>query len=684
MNRLFMVCVAAAMAASVPGTLFAAEDSAAGEAAAIGDWGVDTGGFSTTVRPGDDFYRYVNERWLKTAKIPEGLAATDALTELYLVTEARVGTLITATSEAKHAPGTPEQQIADMYRSQSNAKRRNELGLTPIASNLSMVGGASTPSEIARVMALPWMDSPFASGVTADVDHPGRQIVGVVQSGLTLPARDYYLEPGEPYATLRVSLQDYVAATFRRAGIADADARAARVVALETEIARRQWSTTQARDVVKMNHPMSPDELKAWAPGFDWDAFLLEKKFENVPVMKVMTDTAIRDLARLVADTPASEWQSYFLFHGIDGWADSLSDDWQEAHFDFHARKLQGIQKRRSADLESIASVNGALGEEIGRIYVKKYFPEAHRAEINRMVGYIRMAFHERINKLEWMDAATRAEALAKLEKVVSHIGYPDRWHDRSGVLIAADDYVGNQARLMQWQVADSLQSLTEPSRNWEFPYHPQEINAGYMGALNSITFPAGILQPPFFDPNADPAVNFGAIAAVIGHEFGHGFDDQGSRLDGDGRLRDWWTPGSRKQFEMRTAGLVSQFSAYEPVPGTRINGAQNLGENIGDLGGLSIAYEAYRKYVKDTQGGKEILLDGYSGNQRFFLSWAQIWRSLITPDEERRRILSDNHSPGEFRTNGVVRNMDAWYDAFAVKPGDALYLPPDQRVRIW
>jgi endothelin-converting enzyme/putative endopeptidase len=407
-------------------------------------------------------------------------------------------------------------------------------------------------------------------------------------------------------------------------------------------------------------------------------------KFADQKQLKVVTDTAVRDTSKLFAETPVADLQSFMLFKTLDGWADSLSEPWVQAHFDFHRKTLMDVPQRRAADLEAVADVNGSFGEEIGRIYVDEYFGKSDRAKVDEMVGYLRSAYRERIQKNPWMDEPTRTEAVAKLDEIVSHIGFPDRWHDRSAVRIDKTDLIGNQARLIDWARADSIKKLSEPSRDWEFPYSPQEVNAGYMASLNSITFPAGILQPPFFDPNADPAVNFGAIAAVIGHEIGHGFDDQGSRSDGSGKIRDWWTAASRGEFEKRTAGLVDQFNQFEPVPGVHINGRQNLGENIGDLGGLSVAHAAYRQFVDEKQGGKAPVIDGYTGDQRFFLSWAQLWRNITKEAEERRRLLSDNHSAGEFRVNGIVRNVDAWYDAFGVKPGDKLYLPPEKRVKIW
>lgn len=657
---------------------------AAPGSAAIGRWGVDTAGLSTTIRPGDDFYRYVNAGWLKNATAPPGLPAIDSFVEVYLSTEKRVAGIVAQTGETAGTPGSPEQMISDFYRSHANRERRNALGITPIASTLAIIAGTTDKRELARIMAYPWIEGFFPTGTMSDAAVPTRQIAALGVGGLTMPSRDYYLTDAEPYIGHRKALLDYIAASFRRAGFTDADARASKVLALETAIASRHWSVAQRRDVVRMNHVMTPGELKKYAPGFPWDAFLAELKFDKQPKFKVTTDTAVRDLARLFATTPAADLQTFLVFKTLDAWADSLSEPWVQAHFDFHGKRLQDTPQRRPPELESIMAVSSVLGEEIGRIYVARYFGATERAQVEEMVNYLRATYRDRISKLDWMDAPTRAEALKKLAKVTRYIGYPERWHDRSTVRIAADDLVGNYRRLLDWMRADDLQKLKELTRQWEFPYSPQEINAGYSPSANSITFPAGILQPPFFDPNADAAVNFGAIAAVIGHEFGHGFDDQGSRADGDGKLREWWTKASRREFEQRTQGLVVQFDGYEPLPDLHINGRQNLGENIGDLGGLSVAYAAYRSFVQEKQDGNAPVLDGYSGDQRFFLAWAQLWRNITSEGETRRRTLADPHSPGEFRVNGVVRNVDAWYKAFDVKPTDKLYLPPEKRVKIW
>jgi len=679
MTKLPLAGVAAAVLALLP-----VQHALADDKAEIGAWGVDTQGLSRTVKPGDDFYRYVNEGWLKKAQIPAGMASLDPFVEVELSTEARVADIITEAREGNDAPGTPEQMIADFDRSHSNRAKRNELGLTPIASTLATVGSLKSRDDLAKAMAWPWLAGMIGGGVGPDSDDPRRQIAVVGAAGMTLPSRDYYLNDSEPYAGYRKALQAYMADTFRRAGFPYAEARAAKVFALEMEVAKRQWSPLEMRDVVRMNNVMTPAELKAYAPGFPWDAYLAEAGYDKQARIKVVTDTAVRDVSKLFAETPVSDIQSMLLFRTLDFWAPYLSEPWVQAHFDFHSKTLQGVSQRRTPEQETVAAVNAVLSEEIGKIYVAEYFGTSDRAKVAEMVDYLRATYRDRIQKLDWMDEPTRKEALAKLDKIASYIGFPDRWHDRSSVRITSDDLVGNMNRLIQWERADSLKRLAEGTRDWEFAYPPQEINAGYSPARNSITFPAGILQAPFFDPNADDAVNFGSIAAVIGHEIGHAFDDQGSRSDGDGRLRDWWTPKSRTEFEKRTAGLIDQFNQYEPLPGTRINGRQNLGENIGDLGGLGVAYAAYRKYVAEKQGGQAPVLDGFTGDQRFFMAWGQLWRELVADAEQRRRLLSDPHSPGEFRANGIVRNIDAWYEAFGVKPGDKLFLPPEQRVTIW
>lgn len=652
--------------------------------AEIGAWGVDTAGLSKTVRPGDDFYTYVNEAWARTATIPTGLPSIDEFTRLALESEQKSKAIVASLVSAPQKPGTDAQRIADLYRSVLDEARLDRLGLDPIRADLDAIAALRDKAAAARLMAQPWQAGVIDSGVMTDARDPQRYIAVVGQGSTALPSPDFYLKPGPPYDGIRAALRAYMTECFRKAGYSEPDERADRVLALETEIAKVSWTPQQFRDAEKMTHHMTIAELKAFAPGFEWDAYLAAHGFAGQRVLNVSMDTAVQKLAALFAATPLATWQDFLAFHTLDTWSVNLGSDWQKLSFGFHYTTLMGIPAQRPLELRAVAKTGAMFGEPIGRIYVERNFPAAYRAQVSDMVGYIRAAFERRIGALEWMDAATKAEARAKLEAVTYAIGYPDRWRDYSGLVIRPDDLVGNVRRYMEWQRADDLRKLGERRRDWEWPYSPQDANAGYIQSRNSITFPAGILRPPFFDPHADPAVNFGGIAAVIGHEFGHGFDDQGSRYDGTGKLRDWWTPQSRAEFEKRTANLVAQYDRYEVVPGAFINGRQNLGENIGDLGGASIALDAYQHFVRDKQGGKAPVIDGFTGEQRFFLAWAQLWRNLSSPEEARRLVLTDNHSAGKFRANGVVRNMDAWYDAFGIKPGDALYLPPEQRVRIW
>ena len=649
----------------------------------FGEWGVDLSEMSKTVRPGDDFFRYVNEGWLNREKIPAGMPEYNDALRIYLSNEQRFNAIIQDVLAKPQKAGSPEQQIADTYRSHINMAKRNALGLTPLKADMAKIAKARTHKDLARVLADPWMTGPFGAGVLSDSGDPQRYVTAVGQDGLTLP-QDYYLNEGEPYSTVRGYLKTYIGDTLKRAGIADADAKAARIFELEMVIARLHWTTPQRRDVVAMYRPMTPAELKAFAPGFDWDLYLKAQGYGGIQKINVITSTAVQGLSKLFGQTPVDLWKDYMTFHLLSSFSDKLGEEWQKAHFEFFESKLQGIRQQRPLEIRAVASTNASMGPQIGKLYVQRHFPAEHRAQVRSMVDYIQQTFADRISKLDWMDAPTKKEAQAKLAKVAIHIGYPDKWQDYSSVVIKPDDLVGNDKRMMQWARADSLRKLKETRRDWEWPYSPQEVNAGYVTTLNSITFPAGILQPPYFDPNAEAAANFGAIAAVIGHEFGHGFDDQGSRSDGDGRLRDWWTAASRAEFEKRTAGLVEQYNGYEVVPGAFINGRQNLGENIGDLGGISIAIDAYRRYVKDKQGGQAPVIGGLTGDQRFFLSWGQVWRGLVTPEKARKDVLTDNHSANHFRVNGVVRNVDEWYKAFNIGPNDKLYIPPEKRVRIW
>lgn len=650
----------------------------------LGSWGVETEYVAQEVRPGDDFNTYVNKGWMDSAEMPAGFSRYGAFTELALEAEENVGVIIEEAKSGSGTLGSPEQQIGDLHAAYMNNARLNELGLTPIQDTLTTLLALSDHESVARWMGRNGTNSLYAAYISQDAGNPERYITHVRQSGLGLPNRDYYSRTDEPFPEHRKAYVDYIEATFERAGVDNARERAEAVMALETALAEIHWSRVQQRDREANYKLKSMGELLAFAPEFPWMAFLEERQLDGVDEVVVGTDEAVAASAQLFASTPPSTWASYHAFHWINNHAPILSDEYADANFEFFRKRLNGVEEQRERSQRAISFVSGRLGELIGQVYVERHFPPAYRAQMEELVSYLRRAFAERLETLDWMDDETRIEAQAKLEAFLPKIGYPDQWRDYSEVMISSDDLLGNLNRLADWSWEDSLARLNEPVRDWEWFMSPQTVNAYYSPTRNEIVFPAAILQPPFFDPFADPAVNFGAIGGVIGHEMGHGFDDQGSRSDSEGVLRNWWTDQSREQFEQRTAALVAQYDGFSPLPNMTVNGALSLGENIGDLGGLSIAYHAYKMYLDDHHNGEDPVLDGFTGDQRFFMAWAQVWRTIETEESLRARLIRGPHSPAMYRVNGVVRNIDAWYDAFDVQPGDALYVPPEERVSIW
>lgn len=650
----------------------------------FGKWGVQTEYIAPSIAPGDDFYRYVNKGWLDTAKIPVGFPLGNSFVDLELRSEQQVQAIIDEAKAQPAAPGTPRQQIADMHASYVDTARRNALGSSMLQAEVAEILKAKDHREIARRMGGIGYQSLFDGGVTRDPGNPSRYVLALQQAGLGLPGRDYYLKQGEPYAGLRTAYRDYVEGVLKRGGVPGAAQKAAAVLAFETEIAERHWPPEKVRDAVLTHNPMSTQELTRYASGFDWPAFLTEAGFGDVQRVDAATNTSIRALAALFGAMPLETLRAYTAFHFLDNHAALLSDEWADARFDMFQRRLSGIEKQPPLDVRAVRYLNGTMGEPLGRLYVERYFPAESKTEIDRLVKFLRLAFHERLRKVEWMDEPTRAQALAKLDAINTKIGYPDQWHDYSSVRITRDDLVGNQRRLTEWFKRDARAKLDGPVRTWEWDLHPQEINAYFNPTAAEIVFPAAILQPPFFDARADPAVNYGAIGMVIGHELGHGFDDQGSRYDGTGALRNWWSDAARRKFDQRTARLVAQYNRYSPLPGLNVNGQLTLGENIGDIGGMAIAWGAYQKFVATEYQGKPPLVGGYTGAQRFFLGFSQLWRDLVTENFMRQVTLTNEHSPSEFRVNGVLRNFDPWYEAFGVTPKNALYLAPEERVRIW
>jgi endothelin-converting enzyme/putative endopeptidase len=496
-----------------------------------------------------------------------------------------------------------------------------------------------------------------------------------------MPNRTYYLNEGEQFDKYRAGYRDFVVTTMRLAGFSDPEQRADRIIALERRIAEAHWTPEESRNLSKLIKPMTPAQLAQYAPGFNWPLMLREAKLDGVPTIIVANDTAIQKQSAMFGEVPLETWKDWLAFSFVRSKANFLPKAFEEASFNFYGKTLSGQQQQRDRWKRGLGLVNGALGEAVGQLYVQRHFPASSKAKMDELVRNLRAAFTERLQKNQWMDEATRKEALVKLEAFDPRVGYPEKWLDYSSIRVDRGDLLGNMMRAGQFQNNLMLERLPKPVDRALWAMTPQTINAYYSPLSNQITFPAAILQPPYFDPNADPAVNYGAIGAIIGHEIGHGFDDQGSKFDAQGRFREWWTPAARTQFTELQKKLGAQYGTYETA-GQKVNPQLTMGENIGDLGGVEMAYAAYRRHV--AQHGEPRVIDGLTGDQRFFLAYAQAWRSHAREDALRQQVLTDTHSPAEFRVNGVVRNVDAWYKAFNIQPGDPLYLPPEQRVRIW
>ncbi len=651
-------------------------------AATLGTWGIETQHISETVQPGDDFNTYVNEGWIEGAEIPAGYSSSGGFLNLHLESQEQVRGIIEDASSAINR-SHEEQQVGDLYASYMDRGRIEALGLSPIQEELDAVLASSTHEDIARWMGRPTHSSMVGLYISPDAGDPTRYITWLGQSGLNLPEKSYYFDEDERFVNYRVAYVNYMEATFERAGIDNPRARAESVMALETALADAHWELERRRDRVANYDLQTADELRAYAPEFPWTAFFEELGLEGEEEFVVRTNTAIQDTAKIFAETPVDVWASYLAFNFIDNQSSSLPQAYDHASWEFYSHTLSGVEEQRPMDQRAVSYTSGSLGEVIGQVYVARYFPQSNKDRMEELVSYLIRAYEDRINNLDWMDEETRAEALAKLAGFTPKVGFPDRWRDYSTIEISADDLIGNSRAISAWSWEDSRSRLGGPIRTWEWGMSPQRVNAYYSPTRNEIVFPAAILQAPFFDMNADMAVNFGAIGGVIGHEIGHGFDDQGSRTDGTGLLRDWWTEGARAAFETRTGTLVAQYNEFSPVEGLNVNGAVTLGENIGDLGGLSIALHAYAMYLADN-GSEAPTLEGYTGEQRVFLAWAQAFRSVRTEDSMVSRLQSGVHSPSQYRVNGVVRNIDAWYEAFGISEDDALYLPPEERVSIW
>ncbi|MDP3802634.1 MAG: M13-type metalloendopeptidase [Phenylobacterium sp.] len=652
-------------------------------APSYGDWGFDLAGRDTSVRPGDSFMRYANGSALDRLQIPSDRTSYGSFNLLRELSDNRVKVMIDAlVARTDLAAGSDEQKIADAYRSYMDEDRIEALDAQPLQPYLAAIRAANTHDAMAVYMGQTQGRvgaSIFGTGITTDQKAPTRYVVSTGQAGLGLPNRDYYL--ADRWAEKKALYRAYVERMLTMVGWEDPAANADAILAFEGRIAEAHWTPEQNRNRDETYNEYTIAQLAAEAPGFPWQAYYTAVGVGEVPRLIVRQDTAMPAIAAIFAETPVATLQAWEAFHTTDQAASRLSRRFADAQWEFRSRDLQGQPMQRPRDKRGISFAEGMLGEAVGRQYVAEYFPAESKAKMEELVANLRIALSNRINTYDWMGEATKAAAQEKLAKFTVKIGYPNKWRDYSALEIRPDDLFGNgeRAGLFRWNY--QLNRLNEPVDKDEWGMTPQTVNAYYNSTNNEIVFPAAILQPPFFDPDADPAVNYGGIGGVIGHEIGHGFDDQGSKSDGDGVLRSWWTAEDRANFDALTARLGEQYGQFEPLPGFRVRPALTMGENIGDAAGNAVGLEAYHLSLN---GQPAPVLDGTTGDQRFFYGWAQVWQSKYRDDALRQQIDTDPHSPAEFRVIGPVRNVDAWYEAFDVQPGDKYYLAPEDRVRIW
>ena len=646
--------------------------------------GIDTANFDRSVRPQDDLFRFVNGGWLKRTPIPADAPRWGTFDQLDERSRESMRTVLETAASSEAAAGSEERKVGDFYASFLDSARIESLGATPLRGELARIAAISSASELPAAfvqLSRLGVARPFGVGVGPDQKKSAVNIVQVAQSGLGLPDRDYYLMQDARMNTVRQAYLDYLARLFTLAEIPDPTGAASRVLALETAIAGKQWDRVRNRDRNATYNRMTVAELAAKTPHFDWTSYFTAAGMGSPSAVIVAQPDYFVAADSLLANTPIATWREYLAAKLLDAYANELSSPFVQARFDFRGKVLNGQQAMRARWKRGVGEVDGGLGEAAGKLYIARNFKPEAKARIDELIRNLREAYRIGIDSLEWMTPETKARAKAKLAQFTVKIAYPDKWRDYSSLQISHDDLAGNVMRARAWAFQDMVAQLGKPVDRARWAMTPQTVNAYYNSTNNEIVFPAAILQPPFFDPTADDAVNYGAIGAIIGHEIGHGFDDQGRKSDGAGNLVDWWSAGDAKAFEERASRLGAQFDALSPVEGLHVNGKLTMGENIGDLSGLAQAYRAYRISLK----GKEApVIDGFTGDQRFFMGYAQAWRENAREAITRQLLLSDPHSPGQYRANVPVANNDAYQRAFDVKPGDKMYRAPSDRVRIW
>lgn len=677
--------LAACTAARHPGLEAGALTQAQGAARlpAILPWGYPLAALDRAIAPGEDFFAFANGGWEAATSIAADRTGTGFSVEMADRNDARFAAIIAELMAMPQPPGSEGQKLRDLYLSFMDTARIEALGLAPLSAQLASIDAAESHDAIARLMARSELalPGPFNAGVGIDAKNPQAYCVTLSHDGLGLPNRDYYLSASERLNAAKGAYLAHIGQLLALAGLPEAEAQAGIILALETEIARLHWPAERRRQAEQTYNPISPAGLEGLAPGFPWQSFMADTGLGQIDRLVLREMDAFPGLAALFAATPVSAWRSYLRYHLLRGSAQFLPARFDGEVFSMFGQALGGQQQQRPREKRAIDLLNGSLDQAMGKIYVARFLPPEAKTQMTEMFENIRLALGARIARLSWMAPETKQAALSKLAAINAKIGYPDIWRDFSALSIEPDGLFANIVRLRAFRQEEDRRRLAKPVDKREWVTGPQTINAFYSPNRNEAFIPAGYMQPPLFDAFADAAVNYGAIGSIIGHEIGHGFDDQGSKYDGKGELRGWWTPQDRARFEAQGAALADQYSQFEPLPGVRINGRLTLGENLGDLVGMIVAVEAYQRSL----GGRTPpVLDGFTGVQRVFLGRAQARRFKQTEEAQRRQLVQGPHSPHKFRVNGVVRNVDAWYEAFNIQPGDRLYLAPDQRVRIW
>lgn len=675
--------VAGCSTSTVSNTENAVQQTAAASPAGLSS-GITLANMDTTVAPQQDFFRYVNGSWLDNTEIPADKARWGSFDELRENAEKQVLAIVQQLATEQHAKGSDEQKIADLYRSFLDEQLAEVLGLNPLRGELAAIDNLKSHADLTTLWGN-WqryrMGTPVVVYVGQDQKQSDQYITGASQSGLGLPDRDYYLKDDARSIELLQQYRAFIAKLWTLAGFDNAEQVAADIVALEKQIAAAHWSRVQNRDRNATYNKLTLAELNTLAPGFNWQAFLAAADLGNVSELVVRQPTYFTAFAKLQAQTPVKQWQQYLKFHVLRSNANNLNKAFVDASFDFYGKTLNGLQEQRSREKRAVSLVDNNLGFMVGKKYVEQYFKPEAKARMDQMIENLRVAFRQSIDELEWMSPVTKKQAQIKLAKFNTKIGYPDKWRDYSCVEINATDLVGNLRRSAECEYQRTIGRLGKLVDRTEWGMTPQTVNAYYSSTMNEIVFPAAILQPPFFNVEADDAVNYGAIGGVIGHEFTHGFDDQGRRSDGDGNLRDWWTEQDAAQFQQRAQLMIDQYSAFNPIDDLHLQGALGLGENIADLGGLTVSFKAYQNSL---QGQSGAVIDGFTAEQRFFMGWGQVWRIKFRDEALRQQVITGPHSPGMYRVLGTLSNMPEFYQAFDVKPGDGMYRDEKVRVKIW